>query len=68
MNLHVDTWFERDRAMVSLVNSDNNEVVIEWWDQDVGELVEMGWLSPDDWLRSATEYAQHLGVLPSNSK
>lgn len=61
--IKVETWFERDRAMVSVMNEDTDDILLEWWDEEVRELVEAGFLSPDDWERSAIEYAIHLGVL-----
>lgn len=60
----VVTWFERDRAMVSLQRADETEIVT-WWDDDVRELVEDGFLDPRNWLGSATQYARHLGLLPA---
>lgn len=60
------TWFERDRAHVALcdVNSDGN-AILEFWDSDVAELVEDGFLNPRDWHGSLYEYAAYLGELPS---
>ena len=63
MNIRCDTWFERDRAMVALVDADTNTLIIDWWDTEVEELVEAGFLSSDDWERSAIDYATHIGVL-----
>ena len=60
--MRVNTWFERDRAHVELVN-DVDETVLEFWDEDVSGLVEDGFLNPRDWTGSMTEYAQHLGLI-----
>lgn len=57
----INTWFERDRAMVSLYDEDRE--VITFWDDDVRELIEDGFLDPKDWLGSAVEYVQHLGLI-----
>lgn len=59
----IHTWFERDRAHVELRDKATQETVIEWWDEDVQETVEMGFLNPNDWLGSAIDYARHLGVI-----
>ena len=58
----VETWFERDRAMVRFLDAGDFEVAC-WWDEDVAELVEDGFLSPKDWAGSAEEYARSLGCL-----
>lgn len=61
-NFTVDTWFERDRASVILKLKDGITVnesmpdLPEWWDEDVHEAVEDGFLDPKDWLTSAHEY------------
>ena len=60
----VDTWFERDRSYVILYDANNKEV-IEWWDQDVQQAIEDGFLNPKDYLGSAIEYAKSLGILSS---
>lgn len=62
MPFHVDTWFERDRAMVRLTDARDTEIAC-WWDEDVAELVEDGFLDPRDWLASAVAYAEHLGLI-----
>ena len=59
---HVETWFERDRAHVSLYDSKDNEVA-EWWDEEVSEAVEDGFLNPRDWEGSAVDYMKYLGVI-----
>ena len=61
MSYRIETWFERDRAMVQLL-SDDDEIFC-FWDDDVREFVEDGFLDPRDWLGSAIEYAEHLGLI-----
>lgn len=61
-DFEIETWFERDRAHVALQDSEG-ETVIEWWDEDVAQAVEDGFLDPKDWLGSAIEYAEHLGLI-----
>jgi hypothetical protein len=53
---HVETWFERDRAHVALYDSRTGEVLEEWWDEDVRQAVEDGFLDPRDYHRSAYEH------------
>lgn len=59
----INTWFERDRAHVEL-RDPMNRTIIEWWDGEVNQAVEDGFLNPKHWHQSAFEYAQHLGILP----
>jgi hypothetical protein len=60
--MRIETWFERDRAHVALLD-DSDETIVEWWDNDVLELVEAGFLNPSDWKGSAIDYATHIGAL-----
>jgi hypothetical protein len=61
------TWFERDRAHVELRNASTGETIIEFWDEEVAELVEDGFLEPKNWHRSAREYAEYLGLLKESN-
>jgi hypothetical protein len=63
-NTSVSTWFERDRAMVCLSDTNETTILIAW-DSGVAELVEDGFLDPRDWHGSAVEYANHLGLTAS---
>lgn len=60
----LQTWFERDRAHVELRNTKTDATILEFWDEDVAELVEDGFLNPCDWHGSLYEYAAYLAVLP----
>ncbi|HVB56467.1 MAG TPA: hypothetical protein VNE63_08560 [Candidatus Acidoferrales bacterium] len=60
----LETWFERDRAHVELRNAQTDATILEFWDEDVAELVEDGFLNPRDWHQSMYDYAAYLGVLP----
>ena len=60
----LEIWFERDRAHVELRNAQTNETIMEFWDNDVSELVEDGFLNPCNWHDSLYDYAAYLGVLP----
>lgn len=59
------TWFERDRAHVELRESSSGNTIIEWWDEEVSEAIEDGFLSPKDLHGSAYEYAFSRGLLPT---
>lgn len=57
----VETWFERDRAMVALYDGDQE--IATWWDDDLRGLIEDSFLNPKDWLGSTVEYARSLGMI-----
>ena len=73
MYYSIETWFERDRAMVRLIEHGNDGLVdydkevFCFWDNNVNELVEDGFLNPKDWLQSAFEYAQYIGLIKQSS-
>ncbi len=69
------TWFERDRAHVHLLDSRTDETIVEWWDEEVAQAVEDGFLNhraficgrllrPKPLHQSAYEYAADHGLLP----
>lgn len=68
-NTTLDTWFERDRAHVALYvkpefgPDDKGDLIVEWWDEDVAQAVEDGFLDPRDWHGSAFSYAQDMDLL-----
>lgn len=61
------TWFERDRAHVELRDSHTGETIVEWWDDEVQQAIDDGFLphfAPDTALhRAAFEYAKHAGLI-----
>lgn len=57
------TWFERDRAHVELRAVRTERTIIEWWDEEVTEAIEDGFLNPRDYHASALEYAKERGLL-----
>jgi hypothetical protein len=59
-NTEVATWFERDRAQVTLTDKRTGAELLDLWDEDVAQAVEDGFLDPRDWHGSAYEYAKHL--------
>ncbi len=62
-DLDVDSWFERDRAMVAIVNRETDETLVEWWDEAVQELVDAGFLDVKDLKRTAIKYAIDTGAI-----
>jgi hypothetical protein len=64
-NTTLETWFERDRALVSITDSTTDRPILSVWDDDVHALVEDGLLDPRDWRGSATEYANNLQLQPA---
>lgn len=64
----IETWFERDRQHVELRWADDGETIMEWWDEDVTQAVEDGFLDPRDYHGSALEYAHDLGVLQASAR
>ena len=65
-NTTLETWFERDRQYIGLCNKaldpTKRNTIVEWWDEDVTQLVEDGFLDPKRWHESAVDYANHLGI------
>ena len=59
----LNTWFERDRAHVEILDEETGETLIEWWDEAVGEAIEDGFLDPSDYLGSGLRYAESIGVI-----
>ena len=56
----IHTWFERDRSCVELRDKRTDETLLEFWDDEVQEEVEAGFLDPQNWHRSAWEiYTEH---------
>ena len=59
----IHTWFERDRQHVELRDSSTDKTILEFWDDDVTQIVEDGFISARDWHGSMFEYAQELGLI-----
>jgi hypothetical protein len=60
----LQTWFERDRAHVALVDAETEQnTIVEWWDEAVAEATEDGFLDPRDYKQSAYDYAKQNGLL-----
>lgn len=57
------TWFERDRAHVELRDRRTDATIVEWWDEEVREAIDDGFLEPRRFHESAYEYAKDVGLL-----
>jgi hypothetical protein len=57
------TWFERDRQHVELRDKKSERTIVEWWDEEVSEAVEDGFLKPGRWHQTAFDYAADHGLL-----
>lgn len=55
-NTVLHTWFERDRQHVELRDRHDEETLIEWWDEEVTDAVEDGYLDPKGYHQSAVDY------------
>jgi hypothetical protein len=58
------TWFERDRAHVELRDQRTEQTIVEWWDADVSQALEDGFLDARNYHSSAYEYAKSVNILP----
>ena len=70
-NTRLDTWSERDRSSVVLykgaVDTGNDEVIAEWWDNAVGEMFEDGFFERDlprkpRLHQSVVDYCNDMGI------
>jgi len=62
-NLTVYTWFERDRAHLELRNEDTDKTILEFWDEEVRDIIEDGFIDPKDFDGSMIAYAQYLNLI-----
>lgn len=61
------TWFERDRSHVDLQDRRTGRTILEFWDEDVEQLLEDGFLDRRSLHDSMYKYAVHLGVIKDPS-
>jgi hypothetical protein len=58
--IEIDTWFERDRAFVGVVDTEGHYLA-EWWDDDVQQMFEDGFFkSGRAFERSVVQYLDYL--------
>lgn len=72
MKTRLETWFERDRASVILYNDKTDESILEFWDEEVEEAKEDGFLTfgkgQEALHQSCREYANSLGLMEKKKK
>lgn len=75
MQYAIETWFERDRAYIGLYPADdagrpdtNQDAVCEFWDSEVGDMIEMGFIEPENYLKSMIEYATTHNLIDIKQK
>lgn len=59
----LETWFERDRAHIALEKERTGETILEFWDEDVVDIMDSGLVDPRDLHSSMYDYAVHLGII-----
>jgi hypothetical protein len=57
-NTRVDTWNERDRCYAILYSGD--QTLMEYWDDDLCEIIADGFIDPRNWHESMLAYYKHL--------
>ncbi len=50
-NTQLLTWFERDRKNIELRNNATDETILEFWDEEVDEEAEAGFLTIPPFIR-----------------
>lgn len=60
-NFKLTTWFERDRQHVEVVDAAiERRTIIEWWDEDVTQAIEDGFLNHRAFLGSALPWSTRI--------
>lgn len=69
MQYALETWFERDRAYIGLYPADadgrpdtNKEPIVEFWDDGLADMIESGFIDPENYLQSTLKYANVHGL------
>lgn len=57
------TWFERDRAHVELRNKKNDISILEFWDEQVSEAIQDGYLNIKKPHESMYDHAKQIGLI-----
>jgi len=50
------TWDERDSAFIELRDKKTQKTLVEWWDEEVKEVYEDGFLDPQNLHESVYDY------------
>lgn len=64
----VNKWFERDRANIELHNDTIDETVVEFWDEEVEQMIEDGFLDMKRPLYSLMNYALSHGLISHGNR
>jgi hypothetical protein len=65
-NTKFDSWFERDRAMVRLTDTRDQEIIC-LWDDEVSQFIEDGFkTSRQDWHEALAEYCTERKLTTRN--
>jgi hypothetical protein len=66
-NTNLNTWFERDRAHVELENASTGETIVEFWDEELFEMADDGFIilgrGENILHESVFNYADESGLL-----
>lgn len=61
-NTFCDVWKKDDRACVILFDKGREKILLEFWDAEVSNAIECGFLNPKDFHKSAYEYYKFLNL------
>ena len=50
------TWDERDRSHIELRDKKTQKTLVEWWDEEVNEVYQDGFLDPQNLHESVYDY------------
>jgi uncharacterized membrane protein (UPF0127 family) len=73
-DVDVDSWVERDRIGIWVVDLRTDKTIAEWWDEEAREMFDQGFFKPAAWIKNQTlwgkefresvlDYLEHTGVL-----
>ncbi len=63
-DVSVDSWQERDRLGIWIIDRRTDKVIAEWWDDDARQMFEDGFFKPGKQLNeSVLDYAESVGLL-----
>ncbi len=63
-DVSVDSWQERDRLGIWIIDRRTDKVIAEWWDDDARQMFEDGFFKPGKQLsESVLDYAESVGLL-----
>lgn len=77
-DVEVDSWSERDRLGIWIVDLRTDKTIAEWWDNEARQMFEDGFFKPAAWIKGQTlwgaefrdsvlDYAEETGILAKRS-